>query len=259
MDMSKNANTSKPLLFISQPEWTTAESSMQTKYYIKLKEEEQEVTMIEDSQESSEQLEFIHEEMESSSEMDAIHAVKLKESVLPLDLLDETLESDEGTGGGKEQQFEIPVDRMAEVMKEQLAESGKHVKEHNEEHKSKKKADPQLVQMFLKNLMPKADDNLIKNIQEGNLNALEEELEPEENSKPQKPLVDDAKYLELKQKVSRLARYPSVLKRPFCEAYLNGRKMKFQIESKRGDLVRLRIGKKVQEYKIDDLVDFKVL
>ncbi len=265
--MSKNTNTSKPLLFISQPEWQTAESNMQSIFYIKLKEKQQELATIVELEESSEQP-VINPRPEDQLGSNSEKAVQLmaegnasKESELPVELVPEALDSDEPADEENKQQIILPIDQMRAEMKQMLdgdpASTGNQ--EAETETQAKPKADPQLVQMFLKDLIPKADEDLIKNIQEGNLDSLEKRLVTVDNDSQEKLATDEVDYKELKQTISRLARYPNVIKKPFCEASVNGKKIKFQVESKRGDIVRLRIGKKIQECNIVDLVDFKMI
>jgi hypothetical protein len=125
---------------------------------------------------------------------------------------------------------------------------------------SKKTADPQLVNMFLKTLMPKANEKLIKNIQEGNLEEQEEVAESKSKNEANSSKSADVQVdSEIKKIISRLARYPNVMKRPMCEAKIGGKKQRFQVESKRGELVKIKSGENYYHYSIADFAEFTIL
>ncbi|WAA08638.1 hypothetical protein [Fervidibacillus albus] len=69
----------------------------------------------------------------------------------------------------------------------------------------------------------------------------------------------DGKVGNTKEMIRRLALYPSVLQRPFCEATVQGEKKRFQVLSKRGNLVRIKTGKSIETYHIGEFEDFQIL
>ena len=63
----------------------------------------------------------------------------------------------------------------------------------------------------------------------------------------------------VKTKITRLARYPLVVPKPLCELTIQGEKVNAIIESKRGEMIRLRVGEVLQSIPIDDIEDVKLL
>ena len=63
----------------------------------------------------------------------------------------------------------------------------------------------------------------------------------------------------VKTKITRLARYPLVVPKPLCELTIQGEKVNAIIESKRGEMIRLRVGEVSQSVPIDDIEDVKLL
>ena len=63
----------------------------------------------------------------------------------------------------------------------------------------------------------------------------------------------------VKTKITRLARYPLVVPKPLCELTIQGEKVNAIIESKRGEMIRLRVGDVSQSIPIDDIEDVKLL
>ncbi len=70
--------------------------------------------------------------------------------------------------------------------------------------------------------------------------------------------MDDYKK-SVRMQVTRLARYPLVVPKPLCELMIQGEKVNAVIESKRGEMVRLRVGAVTQSIPIDDIEDIKLL
>ncbi|WP_062351995.1 hypothetical protein [Bacillus kwashiorkori] len=75
----------------------------------------------------------------------------------------------------------------------------------------------------------------------------------EETSQHQQPTQN------LKAIIRRLALYPRVLERPYCQANIHGEKIVFQVLSKRGDNVRLKTKKKIIVCKITDITEFEII
>ena len=63
----------------------------------------------------------------------------------------------------------------------------------------------------------------------------------------------------VRTKITRLARYPLVVPKPLCELTVQGEKVNAIIESKRGEMIRLRVGEVSQSIPIDDIEDVKLL
>ncbi len=59
--------------------------------------------------------------------------------------------------------------------------------------------------------------------------------------------------------VTRLARYPLVVPKPVCELTIQGEKVNAIIESKRGEMVRLRVGSVTKSFSIDEIEDIKIV
>lgn len=267
MGMSKERNTSMPLLYIFQPQITVNESNMQSRYSFKVYEKETEKDTEESTEESVVQEAEISEDESSMNSADDSMAEKEIEEI-PAEI-EETFVPYE-MDGPEILQNDLPELDLPKLEEESQDESQDESQENSEEIKvvsaaveeqnSKKKADPQLVNMFLKTLMPKADEELIKNIQEGNLESLQEaeESKPKSETKNSKT-VDVQADNEIKKVISRLARYPNVMKRPMCEAEIGGKKQKFQVESKRGDLVKIKTGKQYYQYAISEFKDFRII
>ena len=63
----------------------------------------------------------------------------------------------------------------------------------------------------------------------------------------------------VRTKITRLARYPLVVPKPLCELTIQGEKVNAIIESKRGEMIRMRVGTISQSVPIDDIDDVKLL
>ena len=63
----------------------------------------------------------------------------------------------------------------------------------------------------------------------------------------------------VRTKITRLARYPLVVPKPLCELTIQGEKVNAIIESKRGEMIRMRVGEISQSIPIDDIDDVKLL
>ena len=63
----------------------------------------------------------------------------------------------------------------------------------------------------------------------------------------------------VRTKITRLARYPLVVPKPHCELTIQGEKVNAIIESKRGEMIRLRVGEVSRSVPIDDIEDVKLL
>ncbi len=64
---------------------------------------------------------------------------------------------------------------------------------------------------------------------------------------------------ELRTKLIRLARYPAVVKRPLCELKVDGKTITGQIESKRGELLKIRVDGIIRMIAIDDIEELSIL
>jgi hypothetical protein len=60
------------------------------------------------------------------------------------------------------------------------------------------------------------------------------------NDKQEELVVSGDELKQLKDTIMRLALYPRVVKLPFCEADVNGKKIEFQVIGKRNDNVRIK-------------------
>lgn len=63
----------------------------------------------------------------------------------------------------------------------------------------------------------------------------------------------------VRTKITRLARYPLVVPKPLCELTIQGEKVNAIIESKRGEMIKIRVGTVSQSVSIDDIEDVKLL
>jgi hypothetical protein len=135
--------------------------------------------------------------------------------------------------------------------------------------------DANLVEIMVKALIPRADPEVIRemleNIEEQRKakqinrdqtatqmknNTLDIENSPE--SAGTLPISEENR-LKILRLVTRLSRYPNVLPKPYCEAVVNGEKVTFQIETKRGGQIRVKEGKRYRIIEISDITDINVL
>ncbi len=71
---------------------------------------------------------------------------------------------------------------------------------------------------------------------------------------------EEIRQIELKKLIRRLAVFPRVLERPYCEATIQGKKRIVQILSKRGNKVRVKYrNNQIEAYDIGDFEDLKIL
>lgn len=71
---------------------------------------------------------------------------------------------------------------------------------------------------------------------------------------------EEIRQIELKKLIRRLAVFPRVLERPYCEATIHGKKRIVQILSKRGNKVRVKYrNNQIEVYDIGDFDDLKIL
>lgn len=63
---------------------------------------------------------------------------------------------------------------------------------------------------------------------------------------------------EIRNKLTRLARYPNVVERPYCNAIINGKSTTVQILSKRGNEIKVKEGHNITTYLISDFEELVV-
>lgn len=79
-------------------------------------------------------------------------------------------------------------------------------------------------------------------------------LEPSDS----KQAVTDEEARKIWRTITRLARYPHFLERPYVKAVVDGKPMTFQVESKRGERIRVKTDNKLKIIKIEDISDIQI-
>ena len=64
---------------------------------------------------------------------------------------------------------------------------------------------------------------------------------------------------DLRMKLIRLSRYPAVVQKPTCELIINGESFIGQIESKRGEILKIKIDDEIRLVTIDEIEDVSVI
>lgn len=72
------------------------------------------------------------------------------------------------------------------------------------------------------------------------------------------PAVSEEAARKIWRTVTRLARYPHFLERPYVKAIVDGKPMTFQVESKRGEKIRVKTENKMKIIKIEDISDIQI-
>lgn len=119
--------------------------------------------------------------------------------------------------------------------------------------KNEDKEDLQIEETFEENTDIITEDHLLK----GKTSQSEDDLNLEENMEVQverEMLKDD-----LRMKLIRLARYPAVVQKPFCEIKFGGESIIGQIESKRGEILKIKVGEGIRFLAIDDIDELSIL
>lgn len=149
-------------------------------------------------------------------------------------------------------EFNIPVDIQAEAMKkiEELGASTTELpKEDGVEEPTiepqEEREEPALVK---EEAISPTDRMVIEDAQPDvpSEQDMEEELRNERKKN-------------VRMVITRLARYPHVVPKPLCELMIQGEKVSAILESKRGELVRLRIGDRYQSISINDIEEIRIL
>ncbi|PLR81441.1 hypothetical protein CVD25_09495 [Bacillus canaveralius] len=67
--------------------------------------------------------------------------------------------------------------------------------------------------------------------------------------------IDEMKRQKIRVKIAHLARYWNGIETPVCEAIIDGQPIKFQVISKKGNFVKVKIGRHQKKFNIDDITD----
>ncbi|MDQ0217468.1 hypothetical protein ELQ35_06980 [Peribacillus cavernae] len=70
---------------------------------------------------------------------------------------------------------------------------------------------------------------------------------------------EESKREDILAKLTKLARYPSNIPKPICEAIVKGKILSFQVLSKRGDLIKVKAGDAILELDISDIQHFRLV
>ncbi|XJZ28203.1 hypothetical protein ACF5W4_05235 [Bacillota bacterium Lsc_1132] len=89
--------------------------------------------------------------------------------------------------------------------------------------------------------------------------GLEEGMEREEENTIESSDRHSEQQDELRALITRLARYPNVIERPVCEAVIDGKKIKLQVISKRGDMVKVKVARTIKKFAITDFEELSIL
>lgn len=100
-------------------------------------------------------------------------------------------------------------------------------------------------------------DIITENLLTGKTSQSEEGLNSYENMEVQ--VESDSLKDDLRMKLIRLARYPSVVEKPFCEMKIEGETLVGQIESKRGEFLKVKVGGKIRLIAIDDVDELSII
>ncbi|WP_139891790.1 hypothetical protein [Bacillus sp. D386] len=115
----------------------------------------------------------------------------------------------------------------------------------------------ELTEKLHEEALKKDTDNITENLFFGKTSQGEENFKSDENIEVQvesDPLKDD-----LRMKLIRLARYPSVVEKPFCEIKIEGETLVGQIESKRGEFLKVKVDEKIRLIAIDDVDELSII
>ncbi|CEG26126.1 hypothetical protein [Bacillus sp. B-jedd] len=168
----------------------------------------------------------------------------------------------------------IEVKEINELVSEKTAEAETPIE--------KKKAQTALVQYFLQKMKEKNIkhvDTLATAVEEdGDHAVMTEQMAPiinetanmvggaaanssgknKADSANSEPAVSDEAARKIWRTVTRLARYPHFLERPSVKAIVDGKPMTFQVESKRGERIRIKTENKLKIIKIEDISDIQI-
>lgn len=122
---------------------------------------------------------------------------------------------------------------------------------NKEEKREKRTAKPAMVEHFLNSMKE-------KNIQHVETLVAVPEVEADKPIKPTRG-INDEHAMEIRRTVSRLARYPHFLERPLVKAVVAGESMQFQIDRKRGNELRIKIGERFKVIRIEEITEIEVL
>ncbi|RHW43238.1 hypothetical protein D1B31_00740 [Neobacillus notoginsengisoli] len=269
--MDKQKNGPKPMLYIVQPDFPRGSLQMQDHFIWRKrkgkKSAEDRTDIQPQSSEADKQTEVIAA-LELSSQTELVKA----EDNLVQELPQAELEIEEEVTAIKEQEASLMATSMIEVeiaghedgslqldasTEEKVADEPIAMADGDQEEE-KKQVQSALVQYFLKRMNE-------KNIQPvDTLATAPEEMEeasPILDSAPppkQETTVSDEEARKIWRTVTRLARYPHFLERPQVTAVVGGETMTFQVESKRGDKIRIKTGNKMSIIPIEEISDIQI-
>ncbi|PLR78799.1 hypothetical protein CU633_03120 [Bacillus sp. V3-13] len=71
--------------------------------------------------------------------------------------------------------------------------------------------------------------------------------------------IEAVKRQEIRKKIAHLARYRNSIVKPLCEAIIDGKPIRFQVISKRGNFVKVKIGRHQKKFYINEITDIKII
>ena len=144
-------------------------------------------------------------------------------------------------------EFNIPVDIQAEAMKK-IEELGASTTELPKESTIEPQEEPDEPALVKEEANSQTKSMVIEDTQPD---------VPTEQDR-EKELRNERKK-NVRMMITRLARYPLVIPKPVCELTVLGEKLNGVIESKRGEMVRVRVGTNFKSISIHDIEDVKIL
>ncbi|WP_059173041.1 hypothetical protein [Bacillus sp. FJAT-27445] len=241
--MDKQKSAPKPMLYIVQPDLPGGRQQMQD-YFIWRKRKEEQVHPVKEIGES-----FI-EEAEGTVPASQAENMPMAETELAPEAKQQTWVFPPKVEFGLEDDNVAADQVQMEHTKEEATVSGDAEISNPEKIKDSTKQTA-LVQYFLQ---------LMK---EKEVQPVETHVSTPAKLTDSKPAINELKEIdENKKKIWRLAttlaRYPIFLERPYVQAVVNGEPIIFQIESKRGNKLRIKTGNQMKIIKIDDITELQL-
>ncbi|WAA13080.1 hypothetical protein [Fervidibacillus halotolerans] len=171
-------------------------------------------------------------------EFPEVSIIQQEKISIPVDHSKEQLESD-GKGRRKKQKRLPVVDIL--VIEDKESTEGKITP-------SEQNAEPSRGKTGRREWVQKGDKNPIagKSIEHISIDEKDEAKAKEKDSN-------------IKEVIRRLALYPPVLERPICEATIRGERKRFQVLSKRGNFVRIKVDNSIEMYNYKEFYDFQII
>lgn len=266
--MPKERLKTKPLLFIRQPEFDMKNFSMQQEYSFKVGDRESTIKRIEDEVEMEQAVE---KEKRAKNEKEDVPAGKFE--VVQAEIQEQKNVDAVAQPEKIHQQVEkeVPIKVNAVIQKEEVSTEEAVI--DNELIVDEPIQEIDIAEMEA--ALEKAPTDLQKEeveiedvpneIQEEAENevSFEQEIEQERETEDESMQIDVSEEVDkqdaIRALITRLARYPSVIEKPICEAVINGKKVHLQILSKRGETIKVRIARSVKKIEISEIEELSIL